>query len=576
MNKARSVTGESLGTSSCRTFDHVIVGGGTAGCVLAARLSERSNVTVLLIEAGVDTPPDAMPADIVDPYPLSYANPAYRWRLTGHALTAGNSPSAPLLHARVMGGGSSIMGMVMLRGLPADYDRWDALGARGWSWTDVLPWFRALETDLDFDGPLHGTSGLTEIRRHDPGGWPPIARRAQVFGEAQGLCFIADMNGDFRDGYGPLPIAGTPERRSSSASAYLTRAVRARPNLHIRSNAVATGLLWEGGRVSGVEYADASGIHECRGEEVTLAMGALLTPAFMLQSGIGDPEMLRNCGIGIRHVSPAVGRNLQNHAALRIAAHITRKGHQPRPERNHNNGMFRWSSTEADCGPGDMALVIGNRASWHPLAARVAHFAPVVMAPRSRGQITLTRSGEGRPEPLIEYNLLGHPADERRLSASIDFVAGLLADLSSQGLVGTPGPISRGGEADPFAKRTAANRMMSAAIAAAADLVPGLGDRLINALGTDGMRWNDILGDMASRDAYIRRTVTPLAHHAGTCRMGQADDPDAVVDSEGRVHGVPGLRVADASVMPTVPRGNTNLPTLMVAEKIAAAMVQSG
>ncbi|GAA0322686.1 GMC family oxidoreductase N-terminal domain-containing protein [Sphingomonas oligophenolica] len=556
-------------TETAQRFDYVVAGGGTAGCVLAARLSERPDRRVLLVEAGIDTPPGATPADILDPYPLSYANPAYRWPVRGHALRDDQSPAAPLLQARVLGGGSSIMGMIMLRGIPADYDRWAELGAEGWSWEEVLPWFRRLENDLDFDGPLHGRAGPTEIRRHDPAGWPPIARAAQRIAAERGLPLIADMNGDFRDGYGALPIAGTPERRSFSAGAYLTSAVRARPNLEIMTSTMVASLLWDGARVAGVRVSTPGGTRDCLATETLLSMGALLSPHFLLTQGIGAPETLMTAGVAIRHALNGVGRNLQNHAALTVTAHIKRRGLQHRPERNHNNTMIRYSSGQPGCGASDMMIGIGSRAAWHAVAARVAHFAPIVMAPESRGQVTLDAAAGAK----IEFNLLGDPRDEARLGDAIPFIADLIAKLQAERLIGTPVPISRFAAAARFSTRNLRNRLAAGAVARITDLIQSMGEAMLAELGADGMLWSDILRDGEARACFVRANAMPLAHHAGTCRMGRAGDPGAVVDSAGRVYGVPGLRVADASVMPTVPRGNTNLPVLMIAEKIAGAVI---
>lgn len=558
-----------------RRFDYVVAGGGTAGCVLAARLSENANSSVLLVEAGMDTPPDAMPADILDPYPLSWVNPTYRWPLRGHALLAGDSHNAPLLHARVMGGGSSIMGMVMLRGLPRDYDQWAELGAKGWSWREVLPWFRRLEKDLDFDGPMHGQSGPTEIRRHTPASWPPIARAASLLAAQRELPFIADMNGDAQDGYGSVPIAGPPERRASSASAYLTTSVRARPNLEIIAQSTVQDLLWEGHRVTGVRIATPQGNREAAATETILAMGALLSPHFLLRQGIGDPKELAVLGVPVRQSLPGVGLNLQNHAAVTIAAHIKRRGRQMRPQRNLNNTMFRFSSHEPCCGPTDMAINFGSRMTWHAIAARIAHFGLILMAPRSRGRVTLRETCGPNSVPLIEYNLLGDARDERRLAGAIDFLADLIGMLQGKGLIGATVPVSRFGPAARFTRPTLLNRLATDVIATATDLAPALGEAMVASLGKVGLRWDDIVADAASRKEFIKTNITPLGHHAGTCRMGRADDPAAVVDIAGRVHGVPGLRVADASVMPTVPRANTNLPTLMIAEKMADAIQKS-
>ncbi|NJR80599.1 GMC oxidoreductase [Sphingomonas corticis] len=558
--------------SSSPRHDYVVLGGGTAGCVLAARLSERASDRVLLIEAGMDTPPGSVPADILDVYPLSYANPAYRWALKGHARLASDSPERPLYHARVMGGGSSIMGMIMLRGTPTDYDGWADAGAAGWAWEDVLPWFRSLENDLDFDGPMHGSSGPTEIRRHDPARWPPVPKAVAEHLGSRGVPFVADMNADFRDGLGSLPIAGTTRRRATAATAYLTPEVRSRPNLEIVSGSTAEALLWEDGRVVGARVATPAGPREFRAREVIVSMGALLTPHFLLGQGIGDPDSLRDWGIAVRAPLRGVGRNLQNHAALTLAMHIKRAGVQRRPERNHNNAMLRFSSGEPGCGPCDMALGIGSRASWHSIAARVAHLSPIVMAPASRGRVSLRPSGTTDAPPLVEYNLLGDARDERRLSASVGLVAELADMLQSRSLVGRPVPMSRVANAARFAQRTVSNRIATAVLGFVMDAAPRVGEAMVGALGEQGMSWNDLVADPAARDAFVRSNLTPLAHHAGTCRMGSAEDRDAVVDSSGRVHGVPGLRVADASIMPTVPRGNTNLPVLMVAEKLADAI----
>lgn len=556
--------------SSIAQYDHVILGGGTAGCVLAARLSERPDRRVLLVEAGCDTPAGAIPEDILDPYPTSYLNPAYRWHLTGHATTADQSPSAPLLHARVLGGGSSIMGMVMLRGTPDDYDAWAQLGAAGWAWADVLPFFKRLENDLDFGGAMHGRDGPTEIRRHPQATWPPIAIAAKDFARKLELPFVDDLNGDFRDGYGPVPIAGTPTRRATSAGAYLTQAVRTRANLDIMCDTEAQALFWSGSRVTGVRLARGTESLDVAAREVTLSMGALLSPAFLMAQGIGDADMLRDAGVEVRHHLPGVGRNLQNHSALTIAAHIKRRGLQRRPQRNHNNSMFRYSSGHEGSGAADMSLSFGSRLTWHAIAARVAHFGIVTMAPHSRGQVRLR---PGSDAALIEYNLLGDRRDELRLLSGVDLLAGLTNLLANRQLIGQPVPVARYGAAKSFAARNLRNRFMTQIIATAADIVPLLGEAMIASLGKAGMRWHEVLHDPAARTSFVHANLTPLGHHAGTCRMGTPGDSGAVVDSAGRVHGISGLRVADASIMPTIPRANTNLPTLMITEKIAAAII---
>jgi 5-(hydroxymethyl)furfural/furfural oxidase len=558
-----------------RGFDYIIVGGGTAGCVLANRLSANPRNNVLLIESGIDTPPDRIPADILDPYPLSYGNPLYRWQLKGHALTRESSPAAPLLQGRVLGGGSSIMGMIMLRGLPIDYDGWAARGASGWAWKDVLPFFNRLETDLDFDGPLHGKQGPTEIRRHRREDWPLLAAAAGTYAQRCGIPYVADMNADFADGYGSLPIAGPEARRASSAISYLTRAVRARPNLEVMTDTTVANLLFEGSKVTGVQLMGGGAAMSVRSRETILTMGALLTPAFLLRQGIGDPTQLSAAGIPPRVARPGVGANLQNHASILVLAHLRRIGVQRRPMRNHNNTLFRYSSGLPGCEPSDMALAFGSRATWHGIARRTAHFSPLLMAPSSRGQVVLRRGRKGSaPETTVEFNLLGDQRDQARLIDGLRRVAALTRAPELARLIGTAVGASRLARAMPFERITTYNTLRTSAVGMLLDLVPGLGDAAVGALSSPGEELLNLLsGPSSALEGFVRANVRPVAHHCGTCRMGARNDPLSVVDPEGRVIGVDGLRVADASVMPTVPRGNTNLPTLMVAEKLADAIL---
>jgi 5-(hydroxymethyl)furfural/furfural oxidase len=551
-------------------FDTIIVGGGSAGCVLANRLSAQSSRAVLLIEAGRDTAPGHEPADVLDTFASSYYNKSYMWPdLKAHWRTRETSPATAFDQACIMGGGSSVMGMVALRGTPDDYDEWERLGAGGWNWRTVLPYFRKLETDHDFRGELHGDDGPIPVRRTPPEQWPPLTRAIDRYVRDRHVPHIADMNGDFRDGYGSLPMSNTPVRRGSTAMGYLDAAVRARANLTIHTGARATQLLFEGRRVAGVSARIDGADREFRAGEVILCGGAIHSPAFLLRAGIGPAAELRALGIDVVTDLRGVGRNLQNHPLLFVAAHLERGARQPRALRPHPMTCLRYSSGLPGTAPSDMYIAAHSKSSWSALGEQIANFNATVFKPASRGRVTLASADPGEP-PRIEFNFLGEAIDLVRLMDGFRRIVALVSSDEISPLCTTVFPVRFTDRIRQLNRLSRANALKAAILARLLDVVPALAPVAFARL-TD--RRVD-LAALAAADAeladYVRANVAGTFHVSCTCRMGRADDPDAVVDSGGRVRGLGGLRVVDASIMPAIPRGNTNLPTIMLAEKIAA------
>jgi 5-(hydroxymethyl)furfural/furfural oxidase len=552
-------------------FDTIIVGAGAAGCVLANRLSARSAEKVLLLEAGQDTPPGHEPADVLDTYATSYYNDAYFWPgLKVHWRRKDNSPLVGFSQGRIMGGGSSVMGMVAYRGTPDDYAEWEAHGADGWGWNNVLPFYRKLEHDLDFDGELHGKEGPVPIRRTKPQDWAPLSKAVHAFAQERQIPLIADMNGDFRDGYGAVPMSNWPNKRASSAICYLDASVRARGNLTIVNGAGATGFTFEGRRVTGVAARIGGEERQFRAREVILSAGGIHSPAFLLRSGIGPPAQLRELGIEVRADLPGVGENLSNHAIVFVGLLQNADVRQARSLRPHPMTAFRYSSGLPGAPPTDMYINVQCKTSWSPLGLQVANLAPTLLKPMARGRVTLpARDAE---YPCVEFNFTGEELDLRRFMQGFRRAVEILAHEKVRAMSGITFPVKFTDRLRRLNRITPTNKLKSAIIARLIDMVPPLAGPIFSTLADRRVDLTTLVEDDDALAQHIRDNVAGTFHPVGTCRMGRADDPDAVVDAAGRVRGIGGLRVVDASIMPTVPRGNTNIPTIMLAEKISAAI----
>jgi len=519
-------------------FDYIVIGGGSAGCVLAGRLSEDPAVRVCLLEAG---PADA---SVLIHCPAGLAVMA-KYELNGWGQ---NTTPQPGLNGRsgyqprgkVLGGSSSINAMIYARGQHADYDHWAAQGNPGWAWSDVLPYFLRAEHNERGANAWHGTGGpLNVMDLRSPN------RFGQVFVDAgvqAGHVHNPDFNGATQEGVGLYQVTHKNGERFSAAKAYLTPHL-GRPHLQVVTGARATRILFEGRRAVGVEYRQGGATHQVRcTREVLLSAGALLSPQLLMLSGIGPGAQLQRHGIATLHDLPGVGQHLHDHpdvVQVMDAPGVSDLfGISPRGALNILRGVLEWrrrrsgmlTTNFAEAGgfiksqPSESApdlqlhIVIGKLVDHgrktvlgHGYSCHVC-----LLQPQSRGSVTLA-SSDPQALPLVDPNFFGHADDMPRLVRGVHRMREILAQpaLAQYGA-----------------------RELPASASAQSD---------------------------AQIEQFIRQHADTIYHPVGSCRMGPG--PRDVVDAQLRVHGVQGLRVVDASIMPRIVSGNTNAPTIMVAEK---------